>query len=545
MADSGDPAAARETASLEAGAAVAFDEETYLRLNPDVRLAVASGGFRSGREHYERYGRAEGRPFMMPQGVARGRVILTAKPETRREQAKPPAAAVDAVKLSHAGALLVTGWVNDYADPLESLDLYFSTWSVSLDGRDLARQRRPDTEDALASAVRHPYGFIGFLFAARRLQGSVCSVVARLKSGAEISLMVTVETIEDHDMRKVALSALAQAKYFGNPYFEAVAAIDAAIGEQMADFNKMLNRRAANAPYVECFGSGGGAYRGSIIVCLYGRAEYMFLQQAMFSKLPGIRDYEFIYVVNSPWIAEQVLQEARRCALIYGLDMSVLILNGNAGLSAANNAAAQHAGSDRLLFMNPDVLPRGDDWALRHTSLVEALAPERSALFGAPLYHDNGALMHAGMYFKEDTLPGFSGRRRVETSLLRVAHYGNGAPPGSAYRGSRAVPAVSGAFMSLERAWFEQLGGFTQDYVFSHYEDADLCLKSIEAGRLPWLHDAGLWHMEGMGALRRPQHEGGMVINRWLFTRNWREMAQNGLLGEAPAYPGLGGEDAP
>ncbi len=547
MADIDDPAATAEEAAshgeVAANPTVAFDEETYLRLNPDVRLAVASGGFRSGRDHYERYGCAEGRPYLMPQGVVRGRVNMNANPDMRREKLKPPAAAVDAVKLSHAGGIYVAGWVNDSTDPLDSLDLYFSNWSVSLDGRNLARQRRPDTEEALATAARHPYGFIAFLFAARRLPGGVCSVVARLKSGAEISFMVTAEMVEDHDMRKLMLSQFARAKYYGNPYFEAVAAIDASIGEQMVDFNKMLSRRAVNDPYVERFGGAGQRCKGSIIVCLYGKVEYMFLQQAMFSKLPGMRDYEFIYVVNSPWISERVLQEAKLCSLIYGLRMTVVILNSNAGFGAANNAAAEHANSDRLLLMNPDVFPKDVAWAQKHTSLIETLPPAQTALFGAPLYYDDGSLMHAGMYFQADTLPGFPGRRKHETSILRVEHYGRGAPPDTAkYLKSRPVPAVTGAFISVERAWFEQLGGFTQDYVFGHYEDADLCLKSIEAGRLPWLHDNRLWHVEGAGSDRRPQHEGGLAVNRWLFTRNWSEMVHNGLLGPEPSYPGFGGE---
>ncbi|WP_169516660.1 glycosyltransferase family 2 protein [Kaistia adipata] len=38
-----------------------FDEELYLALNPDVRLAVAKGGFKSGWHHFERHGAGEGR----------------------------------------------------------------------------------------------------------------------------------------------------------------------------------------------------------------------------------------------------------------------------------------------------------------------------------------------------------------------------------------------------------------------------------------------------------------------------------------------------
>jgi hypothetical protein len=91
--------------------------------------------------------------------------------------------------------------------------------------------------------------------------------------------------------------------------------------------------------------------------------------------------------------------------------------------------------------------------------------------------------------------------------------------------------------MSMERAWFESLGGFTESYVFGHYEDADLCLKSIERGTVPWMHDIRLWHLEGQGSHRLPVHEGGSLVNRWLFTTTWSERVSDGLLGPDPADP--------
>ncbi len=38
-----------------------FDEASYLRANPDVAAAVQAGQFKSGRQHYDKYGRNEGR----------------------------------------------------------------------------------------------------------------------------------------------------------------------------------------------------------------------------------------------------------------------------------------------------------------------------------------------------------------------------------------------------------------------------------------------------------------------------------------------------
>ena len=43
---------------------LAFNEDDYLALNPDVAAAVKAGAFTSGRDHFERFGRSEGRAFI-------------------------------------------------------------------------------------------------------------------------------------------------------------------------------------------------------------------------------------------------------------------------------------------------------------------------------------------------------------------------------------------------------------------------------------------------------------------------------------------------
>jgi len=528
------------TAAAAAPRYVEFDEEIYLRLNPDVRQAVASGQFRSGLDHFERYGRAEGRPVQGLANQPRDKIIMSGMPDLGREPERPPAFALDAIKLSHAGGLFVVGWLNDALDPIDSLDLYFSNWSIAFDGNSLARLRRTDAEAALGDGPPHAYGFWGFLFGARKLPGSVCSVVVRLKSGLELSCLVTADIVTDEELRRIALGHLAGTQYFGNPYFEAVAAIEPAIGAQIVDFNKMLSRRAVSGPYVERFGRSGRRYAATIVVCLYGKPEYMFLQQAEFARLPGIQDYEFIYVSNGPEIAEPLLKEARLCALIYGIDMSVIILSANAGFGAANNVAAAYASSERVIIMNPDVFPHSADWASAHSALIASRPAAETALFGVPLYYDDGSLMHGGMYFCSDTAPRFAKGRSGEVSILRVEHYGKGAPPKTAqFTAARPVPGVTGALISTQKSWFERLGGFSPDYVFGHYEDADLCLKSLAAGRPAWLHDLPLWHLEGKGSARRPEHEGGSAVNRWLFTKNWGELVRRELLGPAPAHAAL------
>ncbi|MBU6448862.1 MAG: glycosyltransferase [Rhodospirillales bacterium] len=517
-----------------------FDEETYLRLNPDVLMAVAEGKFRSAREHYEQYGRAEGRLAMAPRDLPRDKIIITARPGSTGEAPHTPLGAVDTIKLSSAGGLFVTGWVNDSLDRLDSVELYVAGWSVAFSAASLARVRRPDADQVARLATPHALGFWGFIYAARRLPTGKCNAVMRLKSGAELILIVNIESQDDLDLRSTVLNHLASAQYPGPAYFNSVSSIGRAIGSQLVDFSQMLTRKAVSTPYIERFHHGGRVPKASVIVCLYGKPDYLALQQALFSRQAGAEDYEFIYVCNSQALAERLLQEAAIAQLAYGLDITLILLGANAGFAAANNLGAAHARAKRLVFMNPDVFPKEPDFARRHLAQVEDLPALRTDIFGAALYYSDGSLMHAGMYFEADTMPGFLLEQKDDETILRVEHYGKGAPPeDAALLRPRPVPAVTGAFISMSSAWFEELEGFSQDYIFGHYEDADLCLRSLEAGRPAWLADLRLYHLEGKGSARQMVHEGAAAVNRWLFTHSWVEPVKAALLGPAPVHPAL------
>ena len=93
--------------------------------------------------------------------------------------------------------------------------------------------------------------------------------------------------------------------------------------------------------------------------------------------------------------------------------------------------------------------------------------------------------------------------------------------------------------MSLERSWFERIGGFAEDYIFAYYEDADLCLRSWDRGSSAWVHELDFWHLEGKGASTPlPHHKGAATVNRWQFTREWHGRVTTELLGRVtPSAP--------
>jgi GT2 family glycosyltransferase len=519
----------------------AFDEAAYLRANPDVAASVARGEIDSGYRHFLVHGLREGRPTGRTPHEPRNRVLRS----PGLAAAAPVGDVVgscDALIASPDGSIMVIGWIDDVAAPLSCIRIVGPSWRLVLDGASLIRVRRQDAEGALGRPVAHAYGFIGFVAAdqADGLGGGPCGIEFWLANGASTSLRVECRMQTAAALRDTLLATLAHAEFLGNPDVERVASLEGGFGTQVVRLNRAITDRFTAGPFVETFGppAPSGGFRGTIIVCLYGKAEFLSVQNALYAGLPGIEDYEFVYVSNSPELGEALLRDARIGSRTHGIAQTVMVLGGNAGFGAANNAALRAMRSDRVLIVNPDVFPLDADWAARHTALVEDGPGEQTRLFGVPLFYDDGSLMHGGMHFEMDHALSLVEGEFVRRSAIRVEHYGKGAPPGTArYLRSHPVPAITGAFISADRAWYEKLGGFTEDFVFGHYEDADLCLKSLEAGTAPWLHPLRMWHLEGKGSTRLPAHEGGSAVNRWLFSTRWGAgIEAAGLLGARPTH---------
>ena len=361
-----------------------------------------------------------------------------------------------------------------------------------------------------------------------------------MRSGAQRRHEVSIRNVDKIELRNIVLTYLASAQHLGNAQLEAVAGLENYIGTQIVDFNLRLSRNIVSQPYVEHFGHRSKMPRGSIVVCLYGKPEYLFLQNSLFSNRPGIENYEFVYICNSPELAEPLLRDAHASTNAYDIDQTLVFCPAMLALERRIMLRSNLLKSDRVLIVNPDVFPYDQDWAVKHTNIVDQLPGEQTNIFGTTLYYDDGSLMHGGMYFEADRGVSIEQSTFKSVKFLRVEHYGKGAPPlGTKFVHPRPVPAITGAFMSLNRKWFEQIGGFSEDYVFGHYEDADLCLKSLEKGVCPWIHDVKLWHLEGKGSHRLPFHEGASVVNRWLFNKRWAKKLIPDMLGQSPRLGSL------
>jgi GT2 family glycosyltransferase len=516
-----------------------FDEEAYLQANPDVSESINQGEFETAYHHYILHGRAERRPLYGTSQEPRNRLMRVKRKAGQAAGKGTVVGSVEVIMVSPRGAIFVVGWVDDTNSPLEFIRITGPGWYLTLTSNRTARFRRQDVESALGSQRMHSYGFFGFVYTETAFDSrGKCTAKLHLLDESEVTIDVTIRPTSESEIRNSILSYVSTADFFGNRHVEAVRAMQGFIGQSVVKHNRDITRDIVAGAHVERFGPQGRKLRGSLIVCLYGKPEYLFLQNALFTGGKGFEDYEMVYVSNSPEMAEQLLKDLQTGTLTYNIPQTLVLLPGNAGFGAANNVAANYANTDRLMIVNPDVFPRDPEWAYKHTQAISNLPKLQTTIFGAPLYYDDGSLMHGGMYFQFDTGISVEEKSMSGKRMVRVEHYGKGAPPWSTqYTRPRPVPAVTGAFISINRAWFEKLGGFTEDFVFGHYEDADLCLKSLSAGIAPWIQDIRLWHLEGKGSKRLPVHEGGSYVNRTIFSQRWDSVIAQGLEGPEPTHP--------
>jgi O-antigen biosynthesis protein len=235
-------------------------------------------------------------------------------------------------------------------------------------------------------------------------------------------------------------------------------------------------------------------------------------QLCQFMHDPDFRELDLMYVLDSPELGDQLAESAAALHALYELPFRTVTLSRNAGYSIANNMGASLARGRFLLLLNSDVVPDTPGWVRQMAAFYDA-TPSIGAL-GPKLLYEDGSLQHAGMYF--DREPG--------ASLWANLHYFKGLEgefqPANL---TRTVPAVTGACLMIERSLWDELGGLRPLYVQGGYEDSDLCLRLIEAGRDNWyLPHVELHHLEDQ-SFPSDARRMATAYNTWLQSYLWDE----------------------
>jgi GT2 family glycosyltransferase len=260
------------------------------------------------------------------------------------------------------------------------------------------------------------------------------------------------------------------------------------------------------------FGAPPEAPDVSLVIPLYHRIDLVEEQLAQFVLDPYLAAQDIVYVLDSPQDEDELLDTASRLHPLYRVPFRVAVLRRNAGFANANNAGVGLAGAPLLLLMNSDVLPDRPGWLEQMAAFYES--QDEVGALGPKLLYEDDSIQHAGIHF----------HRADGQTVWQDAHYFKGLhrdfPEANV---PRPVPVVSGACMMVSRDLYDSMGGLQGAYVQGDYEDADLCLRLMEAGLHNWYFpQAELYHLEALSyssALRIPANR----YNAWLHTKVWGE----------------------
>ena len=219
---------------------------------------------------------------------------------------------------------------------------------------------------------------------------------------------------------------------------------------------------------------------------------------------------ELIVVNNSPELFSETFHILDRFADIRsGLRIGILNRATNLGFSAGCNLGAAHATGECLLFHNNDLFA---DSVADYHHLIRRAMSEPNAIHSAFQYFTDGTLMQEGLT-----------ATRLTTAKAGAIPLFNGFSVGR--NQTRAdVIACSGSLMAMSAPLFHHLGGFSEEIIYAHFEDFDLCLRARQEGiSVRVWDDIKFYHAEGTGSVA-PYHLSGTTshVNRLLFSLKWR-----------------------
>lgn len=227
--------------------------------------------------------------------------------------------------------------------------------------------------------------------------------------------------------------------------------------------------------------------KASLIIPLYGRYDFMRYQLSHFGHNDQTANCEVIYVVDDPKIIGPVMKLAREMQLISTQPFSVLTLSRNLGFGKANNIGVAHAKAEYVALVNSDILPKSKDWLEK---LLNTAQRPDAGIVGARLLFEDESLQHDGMApMRLAEYPG----------ILFNDHPRKGWPKElSPYADSVSpCPLITAACWVMKKSLFEDLKGFSPEYVLGDFEDSDMCLRMIELGKTNFIRrDVELYHLE-------------------------------------------------
>ncbi|WP_051512482.1 glycosyltransferase [Skermanella stibiiresistens] len=465
-----------------------------------------------------------------PQAAAALRELQVLMPLPRRHVAAPDRAVggdIDVAVSTGDGGLFLAGWLHDPHDMIESIRVTSPFGDQRITSSLPHRFPRDDVAAIYKSNAQA--GFATFVPGSPEPAPALqyrCELL--LRSGGRIDIVPPPRPLNPADVRAAVLGAMP-------PAFVTQAALESCVAPAVAPIHAAM---MANLPAPEVVRHGTPVVDPavSVVIPLYKNLEFLRFQLGAFAidramgglGSDGTGGAEIILVLDSPEQREELKHYLHGLFGLYGLPLTLVVNAANHGYSTANNAGAAVARGRNLLFLNSDVIPDKPGWLPVLMAALEA-SPEIGGI-GPKLLFEDDSLQHAGLYFGRD----FRGRWINQ-------HYHKGMPRDFAPAlAPRAVPGVTGACLLMPRAVFDEVGGFTTDYIIGDYEDSDLCLKIRASGRsIRYVPAVELYHLERQSISRHAGYTRGVAseYNAWLHAGRWSGLMEDLMGRDWPADP--------
>jgi GT2 family glycosyltransferase len=195
-------------------------------------------------------------------------------------------------------------------------------------------------------------------------------------------------------------------------------------------------------------------------------------------------NYELVIVDNDSDESDTVVYLEALGADKMAERVHVLRFPGAFNFAAMNNHAVQLARGEFVLLLNNDTAAYHENWL--HEMVSHGCRPDVGAV-GARLLFKDGSLQHAGVVLG---LGGVAGHVYSHEPSTELGHYGRA-------QVVQNYSAVTAACMLMRRELYLELGGFDEQTFPVPFNDVDLCIKILAAGRrIVWTPYATLWHDE-------------------------------------------------
>jgi GT2 family glycosyltransferase/glycosyltransferase involved in cell wall biosynthesis len=193
------------------------------------------------------------------------------------------------------------------------------------------------------------------------------------------------------------------------------------------------------------------------------------------------------------------------------LPLTYVVRSNKNTFSSSNNYGVSLCDEDVIVFLNNDIVFQEPVVATLLSHLSKSVGAVGLKLLDPPSYDGEQALQHVAIHFDTDrgaSIRPFESRFLTDASIANV--------------NAVHVPAVTAAFLVVDRKKFLSVGGYDESYFYG-WEDIDLCLRLLSRGLSNIsVNSAKATHVRGYsrrqmsrGVVEKRQRNSVYFLKRW------------------------------